>query len=166
MSIVEFFLLIMAPGLFAGVVLSRGKGRLRADASLCDAASVGDRRRLRKLLAEGVDPNSADEDGTTALMAAASAGQADAVRSLLEGGADPDIQDVSGMTALMNAVIANGELDLGETHPIFLEIVELLLDHDTDPELEDEDGVTAAEHARSYDADDLSELLEGYRARR
>jgi ankyrin repeat protein len=166
MSIFEFLLLGVSPALLAGVLLSSGKARLRADPSLCDAASVGDRHQLEKLLAKGVDPSSADEDGTTALMAAAFAGQVGAVRNLLEAGADPDIQDVSGMTALMNAVIANGELELGEAHPIFLEIVQLLLDHGADRHLEDQYGLTAADHARSYDADDLSELLEGYRARR
>ena len=160
-SIVEFLPLTLTPGLLVGVVLSSIRKRLRADPSLCDAASVGDRRQLTKLLAEGVDPNSADEDGTTALMAAAFAGQADALRNLLEAGADPDTQDVSGLTALMNAVIANGELELGEAHPIFLEIVQLLLDHGADPLLEDQDGQTAADHARSYHSDNLSELLEG-----
>ena len=160
-GIVEFLLLGLVPGLFVGVLHSPPKKRLRADPVLCDLASVGDRRKLRALLADGVDPNSGDEDGTTALMAAAFAGQADAVRELLEAGADPNVQDVSGMTALMNCVMANGELELGETHPIFREIAQLLLDCGADTLLEDEDGLTALDHAESYDSGDLVELLQG-----
>ena len=161
MSIVEFLMLGLAPGLLAGAVLSAGKKRLRVDPSLCDAASVGDRPKLKRLLTSGVDPNSADEDRTTALMAAAFAGQADAVRELLEAGADLNAQDVSGMTALMNCALANGELELGETHPIFREIVQLLLDYGADVLLTDEDGLTALDYTESYDSSDLAELLEG-----
>ncbi len=147
--------------LLVGVTtLTPRRKRLRNDPSLCDAASVGDRRQLAKLLANGVDPNSADEEGTTALMAAVFAGQVDAARHLLEAGADPDAQDVSGMTALMNAVIASSELELGSTPAIFLEIVQLLLDHGADTNLEDEDGSTALDHAESLDLVDLVELIE------
>ena len=67
MSIVEFLMLGLALGLLARAVLSTGKNRLRVDPSLCDAASVGDRPKLERLLTGGVDPNSADEDGLTAL---------------------------------------------------------------------------------------------------
>lgn len=158
-GIVEFLLLGPALGLLVGVVLSAPRQRLRADPVLCDVASVGDRRRLKRMLAEGVDPDSADEDGTTALMAAAFAGQTATVRELLGAGADPNVQDVSGMTALMNCVMANGELELGDTHPIFREIVELLLDSGADLLLEDEDGLTALDHAESYESGDLVELL-------
>lgn len=135
--------------------------RLREDPQLCDAASVGDVRRVKKLLAAGASPESADRDGITALMAAAFAGQADVVRTLLAAGADPDAQDVSGMTALMNAVVGNAEMELGEAHPVFTEIVELLLAAGADRELEDEDGCTAAEYARSSDLHELAELLDG-----
>lgn len=133
---------------------------LRVDPLLCEAASVGDRKRLKSLLTSGVSPESADEDGTTALMAASFAGQANVVRDLLAVGADPDAQDVSGMTALMNAVIANGEIDLG-AHPVFYEIIELLLAAGADRDLEDQDGATAADYARSSDLHELVELLEG-----
>lgn len=160
-SIVEFLLWSLGPALLLGVVGSPPRKRLRSDPALCDAASIGDRRELRRLLLDGVDPNSADEDETTALMAAAFAGQAGAVRELLEAGADPNAQDVSGMTALMNCVLANGELELGEPHPIFREIVQMLLDSGADTLLEDQDGLTARDHAESYDSGDLAELLEG-----
>ncbi|NIR44148.1 MAG: ankyrin repeat domain-containing protein, partial [Gemmatimonadetes bacterium] len=82
------------------------RGRKRNDQALCDAASIGDLSAVKRLLAARADENSADEDGTTALMAAAFAGQAAVVRLLLDHGADADLQDEAGLTALMNAVIA------------------------------------------------------------
>ncbi len=134
-------------------------GRKRIDAALCDAASIGDLRAIKRLLADGVSEDSADEDGMTALMAASFCGQVKAVQALLDAGADPDTQDVSGTTALMNAVLASGEMDQGETHPIFFEIVELLLDADADVEIEDEDGLTARDHALAYSLMDAAERL-------
>ena len=124
-----------------------------------DAASCGDAKELRRLLASGVDQNSADEDGTSALMAAAFAGELTAVRVLLENGADPDLQDESGLTALMNAVIAEGEMDLDGARPVFLSIVGRLLDVGADVELVDENGLTASDYAMSYGLLDMVELL-------
>ena len=137
------------------------KRRLRADPAICDAASVGDMRTVRRLLAEGVDPDTSDEDGVTALMASAFAAQPGVVRALLQAGADPDAQDASGLTALMNAVIANGEMDQRLSHPIFVEIVVELLAAGADPALADADGCTAADHAREGNLADLARLLEG-----
>jgi ankyrin repeat protein len=48
---------------------------------------------LRWLLALGADPNAADENGHTALMAAAEYGAADCVRLLLDAGADIEASD-------------------------------------------------------------------------
>jgi ankyrin repeat protein len=136
------------------------KRRMRVDQALCDAASIGELRRVKRLLEGGVNPDSADEDGTTALMAATFAGQARVVRVLLDAGADPDIQDISGMTAMMNAVIANGEMDIGGAHPIFVEIIELLIAAGADVQLEDQDGMTAAAHADACDLGELAGMLE------
>ena len=135
--------------------------RRRIDPALCDAAASGDLPRLRSLLAEGVSENSADEDGTTALMAAAFAGERRVVRLLLDHGADPNLQDDSGLTALMNAVIGDGEMDLEGGHTVFREIIELLLDAGADPRLEDETDSTAAAYAVLYGLDDVALLLAG-----
>ena len=136
------------------------KRRQRVDVALCDAASVGDIRTIKRLLADGVSENSADEDGMTALHAAAFSGQEGTVRVLLEANADPDAQDVSGMTALMNAVLASGEMDQGDTHPIFLKIVDLLLEAGADVEIEDGDGLTARDHAEAYGLVDIVARLD------
>ena len=55
------------------------------------------------LLACGAQPNAADQDGTTALMAAAREGHAEAVHALLVGGAAVDAADSHGETALIKA---------------------------------------------------------------
>lgn len=55
---------------------------------------------LEDLLASGLPPDLADEDGRTPLMAAAAAGRTDNVERLLRRGADPHRRDASGNTAL------------------------------------------------------------------
>ncbi len=150
---------LMPLALLAVVLRLPSRSTLRCDQVLCDAASIGDLRRIAALLADGVSPDSADEDGSTALMSAAFAAQTKAVRALLAAGADPDLEDTSGMTALMNAVIAAGEMDLEAAVPVYREIIELLLAAGADPGLQDRDGCTALEHAESYGLRDLVDLL-------
>jgi ankyrin repeat protein len=136
------------------------KAHRRPDPALCEHASKGDLVRVRELLATGVDPDSVDKDGVTALSAAAAAAEAKVLGALLEAGADPDEQDASGLTALMSAVIASGEMDLDGAQPVFLEVIELLLASGVDLDLEDEDGQTAMDYALSYDLDEVVTLLE------
>lgn len=135
--------------------------KTRCDPALCDAAAEGDLRRVRRMLHDGVSPDSFDEEGTTALMASAFAAQTPVVRALLEAGADPNMQDVSGLTALMNAVIANGEMDLDGAFGVFTQIVDALLEAGAEPDIEDEDGMTALDHAAAYDLHEMILLLEG-----
>ena len=135
--------------------------RKRNDPALCDAAASGDLARLRSLLTEGVCENSADEDGTTALMAAAFAGERRAVELLLDHGADLNLQDDMGLTALMNAVIGDGEMDLESGHAVFRGIVELLLAAGADTRLEDGTDSTARDYAVLYGLSDTARLLAG-----
>jgi ankyrin repeat protein len=150
--------LLLAPVL--AMVQPAGR-RKRIEPVLCDAAASGDLPRLRSLLAEGVSENSADEDGTTAVMAAALAGERQVLKLLLDHGADPNLQDDSGFTALMNAVIGDGEMDLEGGHPVFREIIELLLDAGADASLVDENDSTAGDYAVLYGLDDIARLLAG-----
>ena len=149
----------------AGSMTRPAARRSRNDQALCNAASCGNLELVRRLLADGVSENSADEDGTTALMAAAFAGELEVVELLLAQGADPNLQDEAGLTALMNAVIADGEMDLDGGHSVFLEVIETLVAAGADRSLEDEDRRTALDHALSYELGEIAVLLASGRRR-
>lgn len=67
------------------------------------AASNGDMQEIRRLFAEGIDLNTADYDGRTALHLAASEGKLDVVKFLIEKGVKLDVEDRWGGTPLMDA---------------------------------------------------------------
>jgi ankyrin repeat protein len=62
------------------------------------AATAGNSRIIRKLLAFGADPNLADNRGVTALMEAAVHGSEESVRMLIAAGADLALKDAAGNT--------------------------------------------------------------------
>ncbi|MCS6787484.1 MAG: ankyrin repeat domain-containing protein [Thiobacillaceae bacterium] len=95
-------------------------------AELLEAARAGDTARLTALLAAGVSPDWADENGMTALMAAAQVGQLEAVQALIAAGADVNRRDAREFTALFYAV-HNPELDCG-----FAPVVQALVDAGAD----------------------------------
>ena len=72
--------------------------------SLLRAIQRDDTAGLRQLLDSGVDPNVADDDGTSALMLATLFADASTLELLLDHGADPNFTDPFGATALMWAV--------------------------------------------------------------
>ncbi len=76
---------------------------------MLDAATRGDAAAVRSLLAQGVEVNSTDADGRTALMLAARRGDAALIRSLLSAGADPRRTDRDGHNASDHAREAGKE---------------------------------------------------------
>ena len=74
---------------------------------LKDAARTRDTAEIRKLLAQGADPNAKDKTGRTPLMEAASEGYTDTLRVLLENGADANATDSVGWTALFWAAFSH-----------------------------------------------------------
>ena len=100
-------------------------------AALAEAAAEGDTARVRRLIAEGADPNARGRSGTTlpqwALLNRSAAG----VAALLDGGADPAGADSSGETVVHYAAKAND--------PVYLTVV---LAHGADPNTPN--GVTRA----------------------
>lgn len=80
-----------------------------AGPELLNAATRGDAAAVRSLLAQGVDVNSTDADGRTALMLAARRGDAALIRSLLSAGADPRRTDRDGHNASDHAREAGKE---------------------------------------------------------
>lgn len=67
-------------------------------------ASLGDKARVRQLLADGIDPNQSDEEGYSALQAAAENDHLDVVKLLLSKGAN--ISSKGQYTALELAEMA------------------------------------------------------------
>ncbi len=68
------------------------------------AIRASDAGTLRSALANGMDSNARDENGTPALMLAALYANADCLRLLLERGADPNASNEAGATTLHWAV--------------------------------------------------------------
>lgn len=71
------------------------------------AASLGDVEGIETGLKAGLDINSRNKSGTTALMSAAEGQRAEVIRVLLSRGADPDAKDSDGHTAYWHAMRAN-----------------------------------------------------------
>ncbi|MCC7078363.1 MAG: ankyrin repeat domain-containing protein [Acidimicrobiia bacterium] len=66
------------------------------DAALVAAAREGATARTASLLGDGVDPDSTDADGYSALWWAVRRGHAENVVTLVEAGADPDVRAPDG----------------------------------------------------------------------
>ncbi len=71
-----------------------------------DATQQGNLDSVRLLLENGIDINSKDEHGQTALMNAAHSGQIQLVHLLIEKGADLDTTAKYNLSALMLSLIA------------------------------------------------------------
>src|SRR5205807_5331106 len=76
------------------------------ETALEQAAARDDAAGIRRLVAEGADPNAFDSQGGTPLMFASRGGHAVAAEALLASGGRPDLTDQrsTGWTALMHAV--------------------------------------------------------------
>jgi ankyrin repeat protein len=72
---------------------------------LASAAGRGDLAEVRRLLAQGAQPDDRGPARRTAVTAAAYAGAADVVRALVDAGANVDLQD----DTRANALLATGE---------------------------------------------------------
>ena len=90
------------------------------------SAERGDTKALLLFFEAGIDVNSQNSGGYTALMAAAKNGQLDVVNKLLQQKPNVDVQGYNGLTALMLAA-ENGQLS----------IVKALLAKNADPNLQD-----------------------------
>lgn len=97
-----------------------------ASPSFFDAALNGLQTEVISAIEKGLNVNSKDEEGRTALMYAAFNGHTALMQKLLEKGASVDLRDANGRTALMLA--ASGP---------FPQSVKLLLDNKSDPNLVD-----------------------------
>lgn len=152
---------------------------------LREAAARGDIARVRALLALGVDAQSTDEGGKTALINAAWRGYERVVEVMVEFGSDPDFTDENGLTALswaainghrkaVEALIATG----AETNPVdefgmtplmraawngHREAVAALLVAGADASIRSKKGETALDLARREGYQDIVTLIQSRR---
>jgi len=68
-------------------------------ALLLQAVTLGDRRTLANMIANGADVNAANNGGQTLLIIAVISAQSDLVRMLLNAGANPFVKDHTGLNA-------------------------------------------------------------------
>jgi ankyrin repeat protein len=130
--------------LFAALLLGCGQSKEQALQELeklnvkftpddfVQSADKGDLKAVQLFLEAGIDVNSQDATGSTALMVAAREGRIDVVNKLLEQKLNLNTQDKQGETALMLAA-ANDHAD----------IVKLLLKKNADPNIQDLSGWSA-----------------------
>jgi len=111
------------------------------------AALEGDSGAIQTLLEQGVDVNTRDQWGQTALHIAADRGNKEVVELLLEHGADVNSEDARNRTALYYSVEKGHK-----------EVVELLLEHGTDVNAKDNWNWTPL-HSAVYGHKDIAELL-------
>ena len=152
-----------------------------APLSFIDACYYGDMGRVESLLHAGIDINSRNKDGVTALAYASGRGHMDIVQKLLDNNADVNISSNIGSTALMNAaymghvkivsILIAGGADVNAqskngTSALMnaaahghLEIVEMLLANDADVDACDECGLNALWNAISSGHGEIVKLL-------
>lgn len=99
----------------ASIKPARHKGKkqdLRREAQFLEAAYSGNIEQLHRLIKIGIDVDTCDEHGTTALSFAALQGKTAAVKLLLEKGADTEKANLSGFTPLFRAAARGHVRDL------------------------------------------------------
>ncbi len=112
------------------------------------AARFGHEHVIKNKLNDGIDINSVDELGNTALIVAAAENQKSIFKLLLAQGANVNAQSHDGTTALMNAALHGN-----------LEIAKALIDAGSKVDLHKSDGDTALVGAVQYGRLPMVELL-------
>jgi serine/threonine protein kinase len=158
----------------------RFTGPVRQD-TLTIMASRGRHKEVKRMLAEGADPNERTRNGRTAIMSAAGQGYADVVKALIEGGADVNAKDNDGNNALLDTA-RQGRTDLaklliesganlnetnneGETALLiaarrgFAAYVKTLLALGADPKPKDKMDKTALDYAEEEERADMIQAL-------
>lgn len=162
-----------------------GPAKISAGDEFYKAALEGYITELEKMLQRGIDINSIDADGRTALMYAAYNGHTSVLKMLLEKGALTDQKDVNGRTALMLAASGpfpaavkvlldnHANPNLFDTEEHFtaimyaaaeghLENVKILLKYHADPSMKDVDGDNAVKFAGDNGHKEVADFLRSF----
>lgn len=164
-----------------GRVLADAKG----DLDVFEAAALGDRTRLKKLLAEDKAlAHKVSADGFTPLGYAAYFGHREVAQDLLRAGVDPNVKSSNPLgVAPLHSALAGGHKELAKdligagadvntqsaegwsplhyvAHSGDIETARLLLEKGADVTLARGDGMTAAEVALEQGHTDLAELIQ------
>lgn len=113
------------------------------------AAQYGDLERIRKLLLQGINVNSKDKAGYTALHYASRAGHLDVCKYLLSKGADIDAITKCGEATSLHRAASVGKY----------EIVKFLIDNKADVRRKDADGKTILHRATESQNEKIIKLV-------
>src|SRR5437870_3284326 len=89
--------------IFAIVLLVFGTTAFANDVRIAQAARKGDRAAVRALIAQHVDVNSTEPDGSTALLWAAYRSDVETAKALIAAGANVKAANRLGVTPLLEA---------------------------------------------------------------
>lgn len=135
-----------------GALLNSGKFPVKSplvEAGLRTAAKNSKLQALNLLIQRGVNPNSPNNEGNTALMLAAIEGHDDVAKALLAARVNIDAKNPRGETALILAA-SNGKRD----------VVKALIKAGADVRATDNNGKTAAQYAAQNGHNDTRKDLE------
>ena len=174
-----WFVVMVLIAVLAGTVHARGTDRLGRH--FLKAASLGDVKAVQRLIQDGVDIETRDREGLTALMHAASKGRQDIVETLLANGARVNAVDRTGRNALMMAALAGdiqgvrllvesgadvNAMDYYGSRPLLAAtsaghapVVEVLLAHGAYVDVRNYQGLSVRDHARALERPDLEGLI-------
>jgi ankyrin repeat protein len=109
---------------------------------------AGSREHVELFIKAGMDINTGDKDGSSALMIASEKGDPEMVKLLIQSGADINAHNIDGYTALMYAAYKGNR-----------QIAELLVENKADVNARDKDGWTALRYASIQGQHDIVAIL-------
>lgn len=118
---------------------------------ILNAAKADDAKRITMLVRQGVDVNTRDSSGKTALIYAARSGKEKTVRTLIDLGSNVKIRDNNGKTALIHAA-ENGHDST----------TKVLIRANSDLNTKDNSGRTALSYATSNNHKNVVRVLQSY----
>lgn len=142
---------IIAAAIAAAIIIplasAEGRSYQLQQEAVYNAACHGG-NQLRAVMSEGININTIDDAGDTALMKAATKNQTDVVSVLINNGANVNIQNHKGETALIIAA-GNGCSN----------VVSILLDANADPNIRNRRGETALQKAEAAGYHDTAGII-------